>query len=54
MTSQPNPETPSPARGRGNDRRPIAAVTPGRDEIVADEEVADEAHAVLAKLNGAV
>ncbi len=54
MSTQPNLETASPARGRGNDRRPIAAMTPGRYEIVADEEAADEAHAVLAKMCGAV
>ena len=54
MTTQPNSQTPSRARGRWNDRRPIAAMTPGRYEIVADEEVADEPHAMLAKLSGAV
>jgi len=54
MSTQPNLETACPARGRGNDRCPIAAVTPGRDEIVADEEVADQAHAVLAQMSGAV
>jgi hypothetical protein len=99
MTTQPNPVTPSPARGRGNDRRPIAAydssreaeravdyygllfgavlgaifglimhalqggrrdfasvqaMTPSRYEVVANEEVADQAEALLAKMSGAV
>jgi hypothetical protein len=54
MSTQPNLETASPARGRGNDRRPIAAMTPGRYEIVADEEVADQARAMLATMSGAV
>ena len=53
MSTQRNLETASPARGRGNDRRPIAAMTPGRYEIVADE-VADQAHSVLANMSGAV
>ena len=80
MTTQPNLHTPSPARGRGNDRCLIAtydsyreaeravdylqggrrglasvqAMTPSRYEVVADEEVADQAQALLAKMSGAV
>jgi len=53
MTTQRNPDTPSPARVRGNDRRPIAAYDSYR-EVVANEDVADQAQALLAKMSGAV
>ncbi len=52
MSTQPNLETACPARGRGSDRRPIAAMTPGRDEIVADEAMADQAMNLLASMRG--
>jgi hypothetical protein len=53
MTTQPNPDTPSPARGR-RDFASVQAMTPSRYEVVADEEVADQAQALLAKMSGAV
>jgi hypothetical protein len=41
MTTQPNPVTPSPARGRGNDRRPIAAYDSYREAERAVDYLSD-------------
>ena len=41
-------------QGGRRDFASVQAMTPGRYEVVADEEVADQAQALLAKMSGAV